>query len=548
MPPRRVALALASLSLGALAAGCGAGHTTLHIGDEPDQGAAEVDSGPVLSMRIVSMPKGVGVDGDLAEWTSAPSLELARQPGLPRATMWIALDGEHLVVAAKVTAGRTGKAPRVKLGVALPEPTLPPLAFANQFGEQEVGGPEWCEQPEHLEGGMVGDGDDPVGRCKKWVSESTERRKAILDKTRRLLELGADGSATLDGKETKAEVKVVDQGKGSFTLEARLPSSALPMTAQYPLANARLRVELDDGTLLARSAPGSDWRIPGTWSAATLDEPVRFGRETAFFGNYFALLGEGSALYQPAPDTHAYVAYFNRPQGYQYAPELVSPDEEVVDLSARRRLGKLGELEVVEVPVGPDVVGGKVLALGVMRGASIEKWGAHGAAVAHGLVARGGGVHVIRVHEGLHNPLGAGACGACPYLSLEVVPISADGTVQPARELDGYGSPSGESVDAFFDPGYADFGYRSSTIDYSQPNPVDVPVEVHFVWNDKLGEYTRVEKDDASDVKAAKKKADKKKDTPKKDAPKKDAPKKDAPKKDAPKKDAPKKDAPAKKK
>lgn len=397
-----------------------------------------------------SLPAGLAVDGDLKEWTAKPSATLgpANQTAGPvklalpadfSATVWVAISKEGLAVAGKVTDDKVRfpeganvvNADHAELWVALPAAPMPPLAFANQFGEIEVPDLESCETLEDIE--------DPDA-CRVWVKEQRRRRQS-LEKlfVRQYLftPAGVAESWSTTGKDDKApeppqksccaaSKAVVKAAPGGWVFEAKIAADDFPATGQVPLADLALLVDLVDAddqvekleSFVSTSARRKLGRTT-TFNTVTLREPLKWETDPPLLASF----AKGhDVFYFPGKAVSGAFSFDNVPVGYQYAPQQPSPVVKEMTV-ASTPVTKLGDISVywTESPHGHTLYslrGGNVL-----DGLSLD-----GELVAN--VKRSGtDTHQFLIKsEGTVSALGTGACGACPLHSVTVISLEKSGT------------------------------------------------------------------------------------------------------------------------
>ena len=396
-----------------------------------------------------SLPAGLAIDGDLKEWTAKPSATLgpANQTAGPvkltvpadfSATVWVAISKDGMAVAGKVTDDKVRfpeganvvNADHAELWIALPASPMPPLAFANQFGEIEVPDLESCDTLEDIE--------DPDA-CKVWVKEQRRRRQS-LEKlfVRQYLFTPAgvveswsttpkDGKAPEAPQEaccsaSKAVVKAVP---GGWVFEAKISADDFPATGQVPLADLALLVDLVDAddqvekleSFVSTSARRKLGRTT-TFNTVTLREPIKWETDPPLLASF----AKGHDIfYFPHKAVSGAFAFDNVPVGYQYAPQQPSPVVKTMRVE-NKSVVTVGDISVywMESPHGHTLYSMRGPA--VVDGISIE-----GELVAN---AKRGGTefhHFLIKTEGTVSALGTGACGACPLHTVTVVSLHKSG-------------------------------------------------------------------------------------------------------------------------
>jgi hypothetical protein len=412
------------------------------------------------SLRLhEGLPAGFQADGKLEEWKQPPSLTLGAanqvagdmkvsSPADLSAKVWVALDAQGLAIAGEVMDDkvqfthpkRDVNADHVEVWLALPQPKLPPLAFVSHLDEKRISKESDCDKAAP---------DDPP-RCKAWWREQTARRKQMQADLVAQYGLMPKGVVRfgLNGAVGQARYEPFP---GGYRFEALIPASAFPRTAQAPLKDVRVLVDLvdsDEGgvkqeTFLS-SSPKRKFGDASTFHAVKLAKPLRFGKWPEMLER--ALKLHPGASYAPGPDADALQVWLNPAQAYQYIPEAPSPDVVQVDLGTVTSLGKVGEVELVSVPVTVNDAG------------IVERWlvSRKGQAILHTqgvgsdqvrVTQRAPGLHVLQVYDGPNNPLGAGACGACPVVFFTHFTMDAQGKFSEPRGLDGTGGRTGYPVE-----------------------------------------------------------------------------------------------------
>jgi hypothetical protein len=339
--------------------------------------------------------------------------------------------------------------------------------------------PEACENKEEIPEGEPED-------CRKWWKEQTARRKKLVSAFNfqyglldgfvvRYDEVGSVGSshyeATPDG----------------YRFEALIPPNAFPRSAEAPLRTFRVLVDLvdkDEGpgrleTFLS-SAKTRKFGDPSTYHAVTLKQPLRFGEWPELIER--ALKANPSGSYQPGAELDNLEVWINPARGYQYKPEEDSPKVIELTLWKNDPLAKVGDVELVSVPMEADWTGGEEPWLISRRGRTIldaQKSSTKDLRVVPGSP----GLRILQTHEGTMTALGTGACGACPVLSFRFVTMDAQGRFSEAEELEGAFS-EGEEVEAQISP------------DLSKIEAFVIPDEkaprqlvMRYTWNAKTGHY-----------------------------------------------------------
>ncbi|WP_224360919.1 hypothetical protein [Hyalangium versicolor] len=398
------------------------------------------------------LPVGFKVDGKLDEWKLPPSVTFdassqvagkskIASPQDLSARIWVAVGPEGLAVAGEVkddkvqlsTSPEQVNNDHVELWLALPQPQMPDVEFVNQFGEHALPTPDSCENNEDIV-------DGKPEECRKWWKEQAARRKKLVSAFTAQYGLLSGSLVRFDQKGTVGSIRYEPQPDG-YRFEALIPPTAFPRSGEAPLRNLRVLVDLvdsDEGTgkleTFLSSSKTRKFGDPSTFHAVTLTQPLRFGTWPELLER--AVKADPGTSYQPAPDAHSIEVWINPAVGYQYAPEADSPKVVTVDLSGELSQGKLGDVELLSVPMQSDWRGYAEFWMVSRRGKTVLD--AQRADTKELRVApRAGGLAIIQVYEGTMSALGTGACGACPMLSFHYVKMDAQGRFSKAEELEG---------------------------------------------------------------------------------------------------------------
>lgn len=438
--------------------------TALLLSATPDGGTPSAAAD--LSL-IEPLPAGFQVDGRLDEWKEPPTLTLGPEnqvagdskvssPEDLSAKVWLAIGPEGLAIAGDVRDDRVLPSTKpaelnsdhVEVWLALPTQPIPPLAYTNQFGAQEVPTPDDCNKdPPH---------GDPEA-CRKWWKEQSARRRKLAQSLLAQYALSAAGAVRF-GQDVALGPVRFETVPGGYHFEALVPSTAFPRTVEAPLAHLRVLVDIvdnDEGHArqesFLSSAPTRRFGDPATFHAVTLTKPLSYAAWPELFERALAEAsqqgdddGWPAISYQPGPRVSAFQVWFNRRMAYQYSPELPSPDVVEVDLSKEQSLAKLGEVELISVSAGVSSVGGTNRWLVSRRGSTIldVKTGFGGSVRA---ARRGDAVYLLSVYEGSYQEDGHGNCGACPVVGLSLYRMGPDGKFsEPLFSDDAGGPPNGE--------------------------------------------------------------------------------------------------------
>ena len=444
------------------------------------------------------LPAGFQPDGRLDEWKQPPSLTLgaAQQVDGPSkvaspqdlsAKVWLALGPAGLAVAGEVQDDRVQLAVKPKdihkdhvaVWLALPQPPLPPIAFANQSGEHAIATLEACEDNPAIRVG------EPAECRAWWKKQGPYRKKLLLPFTAQYL-LTSKGILRPGQKGPALTSVRYEPMPGGYRFEAFIPANALPRSAQAPLKDVKVLVDLVDNdtgkgkreTFLS-SSPGKPTG-ERAFQAVTLATPVRFSVWPDLLER--AMKANTGGSYQPAPEAASLSVWLNPAVGNLYAPEQPSPEVREVDLSRVETQGTLGDIEVVTVPAQVDRYGAVSVWTVSRRGKTL-------------LDARNGGTRMVRtaprppgllllhVRETPLSPLGIGVCAECPQLSFQLVKMDAQGRFSEPETLEGVSSQGGK-VEWTATPDLS----RLEAF-YDVTSGPEKQLAVRYTWNAKTGRY-----------------------------------------------------------
>jgi hypothetical protein len=444
------------------------------------------------------LPTGFKVDGKLDEWKLPPSATFGAgnqvagpskvsSPQDLSAQVWLAVGPEGLAVAGEVRDDKLQLSTKlehvnhdhVEVWLALPQPEMPPLAFANQFGEHPVPTAEACENNEAIVEGTPAD-------CRKWWKKQVEHRKQLVRPFTAQYGLMSGSLVRFGQKGTVGSVRY-EPMQGGYRFEALIPASAFPRSAEAPLRNLKVLVDLidnDEGkgkleTFLS-SSKGRKFGDPSTFHAVTLTKPLRFGAWPDLFERI--LKANESSSYQPGPNTNALEVWLNPTVGYQYTPGAMSPKVVNIDLSQVEPQAELGDIEVISLPAQVDMTGALEYWTVSHRAKKLLDAQKSGTRVMlH--TKRPPGLHILRVTEGTQSPLGTGACGSCPMLSFQLVKMDAQGRFSEPEELEGTHS-QGQEIEWEVNP---DLSRIEAFVHWREGAPKQL--SVRHTWNAKTNRY-----------------------------------------------------------
>lgn len=396
------------------------------------------------------------VDGDLSEWTAAPTLTLHAPDG--RTTeVWLSASNTGIVLAAR------GETDALKLELSSPPGVFPVIGFANQFGE-EVVNEQTCSSP-------MADGSarPNPGACHTWLASAIVRHEQLLRWFTRTIIVEGD-TVLVQGDPIATTMR-----RGQGTVEVVLPAHAFPSTDVAPLEALSAR-------LWVAEASADIGPIP-------FDQPLAFGEHPNLLEAIVRGGGDGDQLrfYQPGPTVDHVAVAFNRPMGYQHEPSEPSPFIGQIGLDRRKVLLRLKGRQLLELPRDFGMTGelpgyawknvdGSFTLLPY-----VSHWGDPAAAV----IVRRAGVDLLFGSERTQSPLGTGACGVCPVGVLRVVRVSDDHIEQI---VEAHAAPgTGEPVSVTIDP----FGRKLSS---SFLCAGEVPSTIDLVYDPRTETYERRDK------------------------------------------------------
>ncbi|NUP12452.1 MAG: hypothetical protein HOW73_40930 [Polyangiaceae bacterium] len=459
MSPRRL-LSAGSFTL--LVAGCAsapatsATETPVATAELPAPAAeppalAEPPSSPVeIRPATGAPPPSFRADGDLAEWVSPPSLETEGARG------WLAFDARGLVIALEFRDASQSRDP-IDVVVRTEPPVLPPVAFANQFGETEVPDDQWC----------VDNMQDDAARakCKEWRADQIPRRNELLASFARTFWSGAHDS-----------IFVEQHADGRRTLEGIVPIERLPALTTASIEQLRVEVPL----------PGRPHRTAVI--DAKMTTPLAMAKPGTLLRHLLDINTDHIVYYEPdAPSTLHYL--LNEWMGYQWEPELPSPSDVVVDLAAKIPVLTDGETLIEQVVAGPGFGWQTGDVLVSSRNGVVVDIAPIGGGRIVGKAHRNKRLELGIQYEGSASILGTGQCGACPMISVAILGVEPDGHFAQAVEVGAHGGSGQETVDVQVSSDLARVVFRYNLMeDWSAPDKV-VGLEQSFVWNASAAAY-----------------------------------------------------------
>lgn len=221
-----------------------------------------------ISLRAIALPQGARVDGDLAEWGTAPG----------RNELVIGVGRETLVLAI---GWADPKRPEVYAALASSAPSVPDIGWSERGGGTHPLTEMRCELEQiPLVEGMWRDGKqqppEVVKACLEVLGRHQKMSAAYRDRFIRRLKLGAEGASRIDATGTTEPIPNAKVAASMNGVEIQLPLSALPELAQAPLAS--LFVGASFGALPeGLRMPPDEIEPDPAWKALSLDAPVGFG-------------------------------------------------------------------------------------------------------------------------------------------------------------------------------------------------------------------------------------------------------------------------------
>jgi hypothetical protein len=460
--------------------------------------AAPTGAAPVLHEGL---PAGFKADGKLDEWKLPFSLTLSASnqvageqkvasPEDLTAQVWLAVGPEGLAIAGEVrddkvqlTGAKEINADHLEVWLALPPPKLPPLAWVSHFGEHPLPKAAACDEEAK---------EDPDA-CKAWFKQQTQRRQQLQRELVAQYGLLPRGVVRF-GLTGTVGTAVYTPFSGGYRFEALIPIGAFPRTAQAPLRDVRVLVDLVDSDTggakqesFLSSSPKRKFGDASTFHAVTLKQPLRFGQWPELLER--ALKTQPGASYQPGPDADALQVWVNPARAYQYVPSTPSPDVVQVDLGTVTPLGKVGDVELVSVPVEANALGEVDRWLVSRKGKAIVETQSVGTDQVK-VAQRAPGLHVLRVYDGPNSPMGAGACGACPVVYFQHFTLDAKGRFTKPRDLEGTGGLTGEPVSWTANEDLTRIEAFDVTEDESGKTPPKKRLAARHTYDAKKGKYT----------------------------------------------------------
>ncbi len=409
------------------------------------QKVAELAPAPRRSTKwgsILPAPTPLSLDGDLSEWT-APPTALTTTDGVEETRLYVAITRDKLVLAGSVPRPESASGLDLLVSVAFPEPELPKLAYEDQWGEHEVPSAETCSTEVNL-AGFDGEPAEALDACVAWVERARQTRRELLDRFHVTYRLTQDTIrvGAVQGRLVASERAL------RITFEAEISSETLPLSSHAPLAASKVHFALGDGG----PAPAQHLIAPTAWPLLALAEPVAFGDAPELLPQLFRDLsvpGEAPLFYAPGSKVTAVQVAHNPPLGYQSFPTQPSPAIESSPLDFTT-LGKLGESEILELRVAPEL-DGDVRTLWSKQGGKLTLLTSlHSFTGPTKVVRRGEALHVLYVQETTRNPYGAGMCGACPARGLNLLRVTPDRADRLIEES--FHSDDGEDMSVEVEP------------------------------------------------------------------------------------------------
>lgn len=441
---------------------------------------------------LAAPPDRLVIDGRVAEWTGSPTFLLdasSQVAGRSKvgggadlsARVWVTIDRGSLVVAGDVVDdavswptddGQRLASDHVEVWLALPEAEIPPIGYGNQFLRAVLDGPDPCPGAVDQDGNTL---DLELDGCRLWVERQRARRQLLHRLFVRQFNLAPIGvleqwSQTAEALEAAEDLPLACCAKArvafqrtprGYAFEAAIPFEHWPASARSEVATLDLLVDLVDNDegherqeSFLSSSPRRRFADVSTFNRVALAVPLRFESDPALVAR--TLSDKPHLFLFPTSSPVATIWGFqNIAYGYQYQPESPSPAIYSLDLP-REPLATLADLEVWAAPSDLlDAAGLPVTRLITRRGGAFLQAlettrycpGSAEASEGEGSGLRPGGDLLVRgaasgdachllvlACEGTLSPYGAGACGACPTLGVEVVAV--DPRTAALRSLD----------------------------------------------------------------------------------------------------------------
>lgn len=437
------------------------------------------------------------------------------------ARIWLAQNQDGLYIAADVKDDKVllpkAESPLInsdhlELWLSSPVAEMPPLGFANQFDSVSVPNQAACKQEN------VSD----EATCLEWYKKQGPYRQ-LLSKlfTHQYLfdreglyetwyreawnkqqpkDLPDDLYPVLGGRFSK-----YIQNKTGYSFEAMIPTSSLPFVADPELKQWRISVDLVDNDQAYQkqehfysSSPKRQFAKPESFQSALLDAPIQVKGPEPSIAH---MLSQPGVFYRPGQNKQAY-GFYTPGVGYQYSPSEDSPAIAKIDIP-KTPIFNWQNHQLYSVPDRLDIFGINKILISTHQGRQISQlkpesrcYSTSGNQYLQYLPPENDLMIGAMICEGLASPFGAGMCGACPTLFLEVFAMTPDGKLisLESREIDDDLSYR-EGIDFAVDPSGQGFKfyYQASIPDESQADVwdekdvwVDKQVEMNFEWSNYL--------------------------------------------------------------
>lgn len=444
---------------------------------EPAPSAVSALAAPASVVVPQSLPAAFQFDGAVSEWgDTAPIARLdpaGTLPGQARpdsasdasAVVWLAFARDGVTLAAEVTddvvvlpesGPGVAQKDHLALWVAFPPADMPGIGFWFWQGEPvDIDAVSWCDTEEGKEK------FEAAASCRTWVAAQVTRREALVRLfTRRFLVSSAGvqevHATTLGGPAghdplpfrwpagCEGCTATVVSRAGGYSVEARIPLSALPATASDPLSGFRYRVDVTD---VDSPGPASVLSTERSHAAevsahARLDPPRLFESDPPMVTRLME--SDDAAFVFPAETVKVAYGFLNRLLApHQVVSETDSPNVAEVRLPDHPAVEVRGGMVLYLAPVGTGLTGDgdaykEVVAF--REGVRIASHGFQDACRDNRLSDvfskdLGPCVLVAFLCSGLQSPVGVGGfCASCEYVGYEVVAIDAVGRMVSAGD------------------------------------------------------------------------------------------------------------------
>lgn len=239
---------------------------------------------PEIQVVATTMPSGLTMDGNLAEW---PQLaEATNRRGSGSSTVAFAITNERIVLAAQLGPAAGGG---IWLGIASPAPELPRIGNATSHGDVQ---PLDCEHAQRMVEGEYVSTSTPnppevAAACRALVDRHADLKASLAHRFSRRIKIDASGVRSLNDQGTLtplegATITSIRSANGS-AFEASLPLTAMPRVAEAPLSSL---------SVWATASPAPPPEVAPVGSAKSLPSPVSFEPNGSVRASVFQILGK----------------------------------------------------------------------------------------------------------------------------------------------------------------------------------------------------------------------------------------------------------------